>query len=140
MYGALSIPFLLVDLLATVSLLPAGTSVVIVDVVPVFVLGFGLIYILASEARKTEESVVLRGHQAEALQRTWIQCGLSKREIEVANLVLAGCSNQQIALRLSISDSTVKKHMNHIFAKLKVGSRWELLRFLGDDPSTESTF
>lgn len=48
---------------------------------------------------------------------------LSQREIEVLKLIAKGLTNQQIALRLSVAESTVKTHINNIYTKLKVQSR-----------------
>jgi len=50
---------------------------------------------------------------------------LSQREQEVLQWVAAGCTNLQIARKLIISENTVKTHLQHIFAKLKVHSRTE---------------
>ncbi len=49
--------------------------------------------------------------------------GLSAREIEVLGLVAAGESNRDIAAALVISEHTVARHLQNIFAKLGVGSR-----------------
>jgi len=56
---------------------------------------------------------------------------VSPREREVIRLILEGETNQSIADRLFISPSTVKKHINSIFRKLKIRSRWELVRIAG---------
>jgi predicted ATPase/DNA-binding CsgD family transcriptional regulator len=48
---------------------------------------------------------------------------LSSREIEVLELVADGLTNREIAERLFIGLSTVKKHINHIYAKLNVKNR-----------------
>ena len=48
---------------------------------------------------------------------------LSQRELEVLTLVAEVHTNQEIADRLSISVSTVKKHINHIYGKLDVTHR-----------------
>jgi DNA-binding CsgD family transcriptional regulator len=53
--------------------------------------------------------------------------GLSPREREVVQLVAAGLRNKEIALRLQISEKTVKFHLGRIFDKLGVDSRTELL-------------
>jgi LuxR family maltose regulon positive regulatory protein len=48
---------------------------------------------------------------------------LSKREIEVLQLVAEGLTNREIAQRLSISLGTVKVHNSNIYGKLGVNSR-----------------
>jgi DNA-binding CsgD family transcriptional regulator len=51
-----------------------------------------------------------------------------KREREIIGLILLGETNMAIADRLFISESTVKKHINNLFRKFSVTSRWELLK------------
>ncbi len=48
---------------------------------------------------------------------------LTRRELEVLHLVARGLRNQPIGKRLSISEGTVKIHVHHLYAKLKVTSR-----------------
>ncbi|MEU8618550.1 response regulator transcription factor [Streptomyces sp. NPDC048623] len=48
---------------------------------------------------------------------------LTRRELEVLQLVGEGLSNQQISKALFLSQATVKSHLVHIFAKLGVDSR-----------------
>jgi predicted ATPase/DNA-binding CsgD family transcriptional regulator len=48
---------------------------------------------------------------------------LTKRELEVLQLITAGLSNQEIAQRLYVAVSTVKKHINRIYGKLGVKRR-----------------
>jgi ATP/maltotriose-dependent transcriptional regulator MalT len=50
-------------------------------------------------------------------------CLLSRRELEVLQLVAEGLSNTEIAARLVITTGTVKKHLEHIFSKLDTHSR-----------------
>jgi DNA-binding CsgD family transcriptional regulator len=57
--------------------------------------------------------------------------GLSRREEEVIGLLLQGKSNKQIALLLGISERTVEFHLNHIYTKVQVRSRVELILKLG---------
>ena len=49
--------------------------------------------------------------------------GLSPRELEVLRLVAAGKSNREIAAALVISEHTVARHVQNIFAKLGLSSR-----------------
>jgi DNA-binding NarL/FixJ family response regulator len=48
---------------------------------------------------------------------------LTGRELEVLRLVAAGLSNQEIATALVISEHTVRRHLQNIFAKIDVPSR-----------------
>ena len=48
---------------------------------------------------------------------------LSRRELEVLELLAAGSSNQEIAARLVVTLDTVKKHVSHILGKLNATSR-----------------
>ena len=56
---------------------------------------------------------------------------LSKREMEVLQLVLRGKSNKQIALSMGITVRTVEFHLKNIYAKFQVSSRIELILKLG---------
>ena len=49
--------------------------------------------------------------------------GLTAREVDVLRLVASGQSNKQIAAELVISEHTVARHVQNIFAKLGVSSR-----------------
>jgi DNA-binding CsgD family transcriptional regulator len=49
--------------------------------------------------------------------------GLTPRELEVLRLVACGKSNKEIATALVISEHTVARHVQNIFAKLGIGSR-----------------
>ncbi len=51
------------------------------------------------------------------------QHSLSRRQAEIANLVVAGKSSREIAETLSLSPRTVEHHLEAIFNKLGVGSR-----------------
>jgi DNA-binding CsgD family transcriptional regulator len=49
--------------------------------------------------------------------------GLSERELQVLRLVASGKSNREIASTLVISEHTVARHLQNIYAKLGLGSR-----------------
>jgi two-component system, NarL family, response regulator LiaR len=49
--------------------------------------------------------------------------GISKRELEVLQLMAEGLSNQEIAERLHVSLHTVKSHSSKLFEKLEVERR-----------------
>ena len=53
---------------------------------------------------------------------------LSTREQEIMRLLAQGYSNQKIAARMLIAESTVKRHINNIYGKLQVNSRTQALR------------
>lgn len=50
-------------------------------------------------------------------------CELSERELEVAWLLYRGYTNRQIGEELYIAETTVKKHVSHIYQKMEVYSR-----------------
>jgi DNA-binding CsgD family transcriptional regulator len=55
--------------------------------------------------------------------------GLTGREMEVCVLAVEGMANQEIAERLFISSSTIKKHLNKVYKKFAVHSRTQLTSF-----------
>ncbi len=55
---------------------------------------------------------------------------ISKRELEVLELLSKGFLYKEIADKLNISISTVKRHLNHIYAKLQVQNKTEAVNKL----------
>jgi len=55
--------------------------------------------------------------------------GLTQRELEILRAMMSGCSNKQIASQISISESTVKRHVTHIFDKVGASNRVEVALF-----------
>src|SRR6266852_5935574 len=51
---------------------------------------------------------------------------LTSREVEIVRHVAIGLRNAEIAERLSITEATVKTHLNNIFEKLELRDRVEL--------------
>jgi two-component system response regulator DegU len=62
---------------------------------------------------------MLRRRSTRAQQTT----ELSSREYEIVRLIADGLSNRDIGKRLALSEKTVKNHVSHILAKLKVNAR-----------------
>ena len=52
---------------------------------------------------------------------------LSPREREVAQLVVRGLSNKEVARRLQLSEGTVKLHLHSVFQKLGAKNRYSLI-------------
>ena len=50
---------------------------------------------------------------------------LSSRELQVLELVADGRANKEIAAQLSLSEFTVKRHIQNVLRKIGVRSRWE---------------
>ncbi len=53
---------------------------------------------------------------------------LTKREIEILQLISKGLAYKQIAERLFVSDKTIKKHIENIYTKLHVNSKYEAMQ------------
>ncbi len=56
--------------------------------------------------------------------------GLSPRELEIACLVAEGLTNGEIATRLVVSITTVRTHLNNIYATMGTSSRVSLARMV----------
>lgn len=52
---------------------------------------------------------------------------LTPREVEIVRMVVQGLRNRVVADRLSISEGTVKIHLHHIYEKLGIDGRLELV-------------
>ncbi len=58
--------------------------------------------------------------------------GLSAREGEVLVLLVKGDTRQNMCKTLQLSEGTVKTHLTHIYDKLNIHSRTELLEIVYD--------
>lgn len=61
------------------------------------------------------------------LSEALILKGLSRREAEVATLVISGLTNKEVASELFVTEKTVKFHLTNIFKKMHVKSRAQLI-------------
>ncbi len=75
-----------------------------------------------------EETVPARAKPATSKEST----GLTRRELEIAELVAQGMSNKAIAGRLVISTRTVEAHVDHILTKLAFTSRSQIAAWMGE--------
>ncbi len=62
-----------------------------------------------------------------ASEEELVKPGLSKRELQVLQLIAEGLSNQEIAARLFVSLNTIKTHSGRIFEKLDVKRRTQAI-------------
>ncbi|GAB1820432.1 LuxR C-terminal-related transcriptional regulator [Herbidospora sp. RD11066] len=67
--------------------------------------------------------------RAERRHTVQTRFGITRREREVLNLLAQGLSNASIAIRLGLTEKTVKNHLNSVFGKLNVSSRTEAVLF-----------
>lgn len=65
---------------------------------------------------------------------------LTPREVEILTLVQRGRSNREIGVELGIEEKTVKNHINSIYSKLNIASRFEAMATPPERPDrTERT-
>lgn len=74
-----------------------------------------------------KEVYITSTNGATANEEELAKLGLSKREMEVLQLIAEGLSNQEIAARLFVSLNTIKTHSSRIFEKLDVKRRTQAI-------------
>ena len=67
----------------------------------------------------------IKGQIASRLAERMLRSSLTTREHEIVEMIAKGLTNKQIASALSISDNTVRNHLNSIMEKLEVSDRTE---------------
>jgi DNA-binding NarL/FixJ family response regulator len=95
-----------------------------------------------TDAKDIVRAIHLASHGTHVLPRSAAVGGsvglrgaeLTTREAEVSELLKEGCTNSEIAERLSIGIETVRTHARSIYRKLGVPSRRELARVAHQEP------
>jgi DNA-binding NarL/FixJ family response regulator len=55
---------------------------------------------------------------------------LTAREKDILGLIALGKGNHEIAAALSVEEKTVKNHINNIYSKLQIKSRYEAISYI----------
>lgn len=71
--------------------------------------------------------VIAAGILAESGRIAVGMSALTRRELEILQLVQRGQSNREIAQEIGIEEKTVKNHINNIYSKLGIASRVEAM-------------
>lgn len=72
-----------------------------------------------------------RRMEARDLERLARDFNLTRREEEILGLVFQDMNNEEILQRLTISKNTLLKHLQNLYRKCGVTSRWDLLKLKG---------
>ena len=83
------------------------------------------LYIRVKESAPPAEENHTHIESHETFENIMRECGMTNREAEVAWLLYRGYTNRQIGEELFIAETTVKKHVSHIYEKTDVSGRKE---------------
>ena len=75
------------------------------------------------------DAIAASPERRESPQEPQLPDGLTPRESEVLALIADGLSNREIADRLHVNESTIKSHVNHLFAKTGVRDRAQAVSY-----------
>jgi two-component system, NarL family, response regulator LiaR len=74
------------------------------------------------------EVLVPAGQPFSLNQQKLVQLGITKRELEILELIATGLSNREIAEKLFVSENTVKTHSSRLFDKLSAKRRTQAVQ------------
>jgi DNA-binding CsgD family transcriptional regulator len=89
---------------------------------------------LGLKLTKKEEVIIERevfvpaGQPFSLNQQKLVQLGITKRELEILELIASGLSNREIAEKLFVSENTVKTHSSRLFDKLSAKRRTQAVQ------------
>ena len=89
---------------------------------------------LGLKLTRKEEVVVVREVQVPAPEtfifneQKQLELGITKRELEILNLIAGGLSNREIAEKLFVSENTVKTHSSRLFDKMNAKRRTQAVQ------------
>ena len=92
------------------------------------------LYIRVKESLNPAEELQPRTLSHEIFEDIMQKCGMTNREAEVAWLLYRGYTNRQIGEELFIAETTVKKHVSHIYEKMQVSGRKEFRAKVNEPP------
>ncbi|MDV2989598.1 MAG: response regulator transcription factor [Dehalogenimonas sp.] len=76
------------------------------------------------------EKIRRSNSQIHSIAESEITEPLTVREVEILGLIAAGAGNQEIGQTLYIEEKTVKNHINVIYSKLQIKSRYEAISYM----------
>jgi DNA-binding NarL/FixJ family response regulator len=116
------------DASAVGALFAAGASAYCVRTAEPEDLAFAVRQALQRSVYLRDETQQLSSRPADAAPER-VAHGLTKRELEILQLVADGSSNGQLARKLWVTEQTVKFHLSNVYRKLEVANRTEASRW-----------
>ena len=113
-------------------------------VVGAVLIGIPWVIVLKLYIRVKETAAPAEEHKSpveshEIFEHMMHECGLTNREAEIAWLLYRGYTNRQIGEELFIAETTVKKHVSHVYEKMQVSGRKEFREKVSSlPPKTDS--
>ena len=88
----------------------------------------GLKFTKKKEVIIEREVLVPAGQPFSLNEHRLAQLGITKRELEILELIATGLSNREIAEKLFVSENTVKTHSSRLFDKLSAKRRTQAVQ------------